>query len=96
MMGVTEVLSITKCTVIEIKLTELKQVDEEEGYRIFGGCFPARLPGAICRIKYEGNFKTEILQPVRIRHAIKLIFCMHDYQISKEKESFDYILIYLK
>ncbi len=41
------------------------QADEEEGYRKFGGCLPVHLPGAICKIKYEGNFKTEVLQPVK-------------------------------
>ena len=48
---------------------DIFQVDEEEGYRNFGGCFPVRLPCAICEIKYEGNFKTEVLQPVKIKNT---------------------------
>lgn len=48
---------------------DIFQVDEEEGYRNFGGCFPVRLPCAICEIKYEGNFKTEVLQTVKIKNS---------------------------
>jgi hypothetical protein len=39
------------------------RVDEEEGYRIFGGC-PSMPTGRVSIVKYAGNCKTTTLEPV--------------------------------